>query len=201
MFVLIILLSSRAIERNSLATFRGRQVNTSPNAAKDKQTRDSKPAVSGASKWVLYTPNGGPEAYPTARTCFDNREHSLIGGPEDRQTRRKMPTSSRHKTSANVRARACCANFTQQIAHRKVIRGLATGRFTPDAACALRIVGGQAIVGLVLGTALAIGGFIRVWVTDGTSLRYYYTLLVAAFGPSTVMVLSLYFVRGGETEK
>ncbi|CAM9728295.1 unnamed protein product, partial [Hapterophycus canaliculatus] len=53
----------------------------------------------------------------------------------------------------------------------KVIRGLATGRFTADAECALRIVGGQAIVGLLLGTALAAGGFIRVLVTDGTTLR------------------------------
>ena len=55
---------------------------------------------------------------------------------------------------------------------RKVIRGLATGRFTADAACAMRVIGGQAVVGLLLGTALAIGGFARVWVTEGTTLRY-----------------------------
>ncbi|CAM9209808.1 unnamed protein product, partial [Ectocarpus sp. 8 AP-2014] len=53
----------------------------------------------------------------------------------------------------------------------KVIRGLATGRFTPHAACALRVIGDQAIVGFLLGTALAAGGFIRVWVTEGTTLR------------------------------
>ncbi|CAN0360907.1 unnamed protein product, partial [Ectocarpus fasciculatus] len=53
----------------------------------------------------------------------------------------------------------------------KVIRGLATGRFTPDAACALRVIGDQAIVGILLGAALAAGGFVRVWVTEGTNLR------------------------------
>ncbi|CAM9905759.1 unnamed protein product, partial [Ectocarpus sp. 8 AP-2014] len=53
----------------------------------------------------------------------------------------------------------------------KVIRGLATGRFTPHAACALRVIGDQAIVGFLLGTALAAGGFVRVWVTEGTTLR------------------------------
>eukprot|EP00752_Nemacystus_decipiens_P003604 g3322.t1 len=53
----------------------------------------------------------------------------------------------------------------------KVIRGLATGRFTADAPCALKVIGQQAAVGLLLGTALAAGGFVRVWVTDGTTLR------------------------------
>eukprot|EP00903_Cladosiphon_okamuranus_P011143 g10517.t1 len=53
----------------------------------------------------------------------------------------------------------------------KVIRGLATGRFTADAPCALRVVGEQAVVGLLLGTTLAAGGFVRVWVTEGTTLR------------------------------
>ncbi|CBJ32338.1 Mg2+ transporter-e family [Ectocarpus siliculosus] len=53
----------------------------------------------------------------------------------------------------------------------KVIRGLATGRFTPHAACALSVIGDQAIVGILLGTALAAGGFVRVWVTEGTTLR------------------------------
>lgn len=53
----------------------------------------------------------------------------------------------------------------------KVIRGLATGRFTADVPCALRVVGEQAVVGLLLGTALAAGGFVRVCVTEGTTLR------------------------------
>ncbi|CAM9305192.1 unnamed protein product [Pylaiella littoralis] len=53
----------------------------------------------------------------------------------------------------------------------KVIRGLATGRFTADAACALRVIGDQAIVGFLLGAALAAGGFVRVWVTEGTTMR------------------------------
>lgn len=53
----------------------------------------------------------------------------------------------------------------------KVIRGLATGHFTADAACAFRVIGKQAVVGLILGTALALGGYARVWVTDGTTSR------------------------------
>lgn len=53
----------------------------------------------------------------------------------------------------------------------KVIRGLATGRFTADTACALRVIGEQATVGLLLGTALSMGGFARVMLTAGTTVR------------------------------
>lgn len=53
----------------------------------------------------------------------------------------------------------------------QVIRGLATGRYTADAACAFRVMRGQAMVGVLLGTALSAGGFVRVLVTEGTDIR------------------------------
>ena len=37
----------------------------------------------------------------------------------------------------------------------------------------MKVIGEQAAVGFLLGAALAIGGFFRVWVTEGTTLRYF----------------------------
>jgi len=47
-----------------------------------------------------------------------------------------------------------------------VIRGLATGEMTPTVSCLRKTLGEQVRVGLLLGTGLACGGFIRVLLTN-----------------------------------
>ncbi|CAM9520727.1 unnamed protein product [Discosporangium mesarthrocarpum] len=52
----------------------------------------------------------------------------------------------------------------------KVIRGLATGEYSPTAECASRVTSQQTLVAVLLGSGLALGGYIRVAVTSGTTL-------------------------------
>lgn len=53
----------------------------------------------------------------------------------------------------------------------KVIRGLATGTFDTSAPCIVRALKQQAGVGLLLGSGLAAGGWVRVWLTNGDQLN------------------------------
>lgn len=49
----------------------------------------------------------------------------------------------------------------------KVIRGLATGTLRPNSASFKKVFRQQALVGLLLGAGLSVGGFARVFVTSG----------------------------------
>lgn len=49
----------------------------------------------------------------------------------------------------------------------KVIRGMATGSIKTSMPYFQRLVGQQAMVGLLLGTGLSVGGFVRVYLTNG----------------------------------
>lgn len=52
-------------------------------------------------------------------------------------------------------------------ANVQVIRGLATGKIDTTNESIRKSMTHQVYVGLILGTALACGGFLRVWITNG----------------------------------
>lgn len=53
----------------------------------------------------------------------------------------------------------------------KVIRGLATGTIKPTWPAMMRTIQEQSMVGLLLGTGLSLGGFVRVFATNGDPLN------------------------------
>lgn len=71
-----------------------------------------------------------------------------------------------------------------------VIRGLATGQFQPTRASLEATVVQQLKVGALLGTALAAGGFLRVYITDGNSLD------ATAISISLFVIVSLSILTG-----
>lgn len=53
----------------------------------------------------------------------------------------------------------------------QVIRGLATGKIDTSNESIRKSMTQQALVGLILGTALSAGGFLRVYITNGDSVN------------------------------